>query len=283
MAAGACFELQEGRIAFKVKPSVEDHSDRNYWLVLGAFSAAIFAFVLASREPAAESRPIKAWLRDLGASEPYRRNRAEAVVRRMGAGILPVLLSQVESTRTNDQAQAVLGFAALGDRARPALPRLTELVRNPPTALTAARALAAIGPAGVPVLTNTLAGPIRSIRIACARALGRMRTDGRMAVPALIGVLGEADDDLRHFATRALGNLAADPVQVVPALINRLQDPSVEIRKVAAQSLGKFKTRARVAVPALVKALDDPDLGVKLAAAAALKEINPTLGQAGIK
>lgn len=261
----------------------EDHSDRNYWLVMGAFSVAVLAFVFAQPEPARESRSLNAWLRDLDASEPFRRNRAEAALRRMGVTVVPALLARLESRDTTDQARAVLGFAALGDQAQPALPRLTELLRDEPSTLSAARALAAIGPAGVPSLTNALASPFRPVRTSCARALGRMRGNARPVVPALVRVLDDTDDDLRYFATRALGNLAVEPVQAVPALVTRLEDRNLEVRKVAARSLGQFKHRAKVAVPALVKALDDPDLGVKLTAAFALREINPALGNSGLK
>ena len=266
-----------------MKTTAEDHSDRNYWLVMGAFSVAILAFVFANREPPRETRPLNAWLRDLDATEPYRRTREEAALRRMGVTIVPALLARLESNYTNDHALAVLGFAALGNQARPALPRLTELLRSEPTMLSAARALAAIGPAGVPLLTNALAGPFRPVRTSCARALGRMRGDGRPAVPALVSVLNDNDDDLRYFATRSLGNLAIEPVKAVPALMTRLEDLNVEVRKVAARALGQFKRRANVAVPALVKALDDQDLGMKLTAAFALREINPSIGNEGLK
>lgn len=192
--------------------------------MMGAFSVAILAFVFANREPAHESRPLNAWLRDLGADEPHRRTRAEAALRRMGVTVLPALLARLESSHTKDQARAVLGFAALGDQAHPALPQLIELLRNDATTLSAARALAAIGPAGVPLLTNALASPFRPVRTSCARALGRLRGDGRPAVPALVSVLNDDDDDLRYFATRALGNLAVEPVQAVPALMTRLEE-----------------------------------------------------------
>lgn len=251
--------------------------------MLGALSAAACAFVLANQQPPDESRPLNAWLRDLSARESYRRNRAEAAVRQLGAGVVPVLLARLESTRTNEQAQAILGFAALGDRAKPALPQLAKLLHHEATALSAARAVAAIGPPGVPLLTNALAGPIRSVRIACARALGRLRADARPVVPALVGVLDDNDERLRCFAARSLGHLAAEPVQAVPALIARLEDPNADVRQSAAHSLGLFHGRASVAVPALVKALDDRDLSVKLTAAFALREINPALGQMKLK
>lgn len=260
-----------------------DHADRDYWLAVAAFSAGVLAFVLASREPERAPRPLNAWLRDLTSGEPFHRTRAETALRQMGVTIVPALLARLESSYTNDQALAVFGFAALGEQGRPAIPRLTELLREEATSLPAARALAAIGPAGVPLLTNALASPSRPVRTSCVRALGRMRGDARPAVPALVGVLDDADDDLRYFATRALGNLAVEPVQAVPALMTRLEDRNVEVRKVAARSLGQFQARARMAVPALVRALEDQDLGMKLTAAFALREISPALAGDGAK
>jgi HEAT repeat protein len=260
-----------------VKPPAEDHSDRDYVFAVGIFSAVMLVFVLANREPARDPRPLNAWLRDLSSVEPIRRSRAEATLRRMGVTVLPALLARLESSYTNDHSGAVLGFAALGELGRPAIPRLTEMLREEATTLPAARALAAIGPAAVPPLTNALASPFRPIRTSCARALGRLRSGGKTAVPALVAVLDDSDDDLRYFATRALGNLAVEPVQAVPALMTRLEDRSLEVRKMAARSLGQFRGRARVAVPALVKALDSDHLSLKLTAAFALREINPAL------
>lgn len=262
-----------------MKTPAEDHSDRDYFLTMGIFSVAILAFVLANREPPRATRSLDAWLRDLSATEPFRRTSAEVALRQMGVRVVPALLARLESSYTNDQMRAVLAFAVLGDMARPAIPQLSELLQREGSTLLAARALAAIGPTGVPMLTNALAGPVGFIRSSSARALGRMRTDGRLAVPALVRVLDDDDDDddLRYFAARALGNLAVEPVQAVPALVMRLEDRSVEVRKIAARSLGQFRGRAKVAVPALIKTLERDELSVKLTAAYALREINPAI------
>ena len=266
-----------------MKTPAEDHSDRDYLFATGVFAAAILAFVFVNREPVHESRPLNAWLRDLSATEPHRRTSAETALRRMGVGAVPALLARLESGYTNDQARAILGFAALGESGRCAIPSLTALLRVEQTSLPAARALAALGPAAVPLLTNSLTSPVGFIRSSSARALGRIRTDGRLAVPALVRVLNDDDDDLRYFAARALGNLAVEPVQSVPALVTRLEDPSVEVRKIAARSLGQFHGRAQSAVPALIKALNHEDVGVKLTAAYALREINPALANDGLR
>lgn len=266
-----------------MKTPAQDHSDRDYWLVLVVFSAAMIAFVVVNREPPRETRSLSAWLRDLGATEPYRRTSAETAVRRMGTRIVPALLARLESSNTNDQARAILGFEALGAAGRHAIPSLTALLRVESTSLPAARALAAIGPVSVPLLTNSLTSPSAFIRSSSARALGRLRADGRLAVPALVGVLNDDDDDLRYFAARALGNLAVEPVQSVPALVSRLEDPNVEVRKIAARSLGQFHGHARGAVPALRKALNNDEEAVKLTAAYALREINPAIAVDGMR
>ena len=260
-----------------MKTPPEDHSDRDYLFAMGTFSVAILAFILANREPPRSTRPLNAWLRDLSATEPFRRTSAETALRQMGVGAVPALLARLESSHTNDHAQAILGFEALGESGRCAIPSLTTLLRVEQTSLSAARALAALGPTAVPLLTNSLTSPVGFIRSSSARALGRMRTDGRLVVPALVRVLDDDDDDLRYFAARALGNLAVEPVQAVPALMMRLEDRSVEVRKIAARSLGQFRGRAKVAVPALLKALDSDEVGVKLTAAYALREINPAI------
>lgn len=154
-----------------MKPPVENHSDRDYFFTLGLFSIAMVAFLLAHREPASESRPLSAWLRDLGAGETHRRARAEAALRHMGVRVVPALLARLESSNTNDHARAILGFAALGDAGRPAIPSLMALLRIKQTSLPAARALAAIGSSAAPLLTNSLTSPVGFIRSSSAQAL----------------------------------------------------------------------------------------------------------------
>ena len=260
-----------------MKTPDEDHSERDYFITLGMIFVALIAFVFAHREPAPSTRPLSAWLHDLESTESYRHNTAEATVHRMGVSIVPALLARLESSNPKDQAQAILGFEALGDVGRPALPSLMKLLEIERTSLPAARSLAAIGPAAVPILTNGLASQTVFIRNSSARALGRLRTDGRLAVPALVGVLNDEDDDLRYFATRALGSLATEPGQSVPALVDRLADSNVEVRKIAARSLGQFHGKASGAVPALRRTLNNDEEAVKLTAAFALREIYPAI------
>lgn len=259
----------------------EDHSERDYFITLGVFSLALVAFVVAHWEPAPSNRPLSAWLRDLEATEPYRRTTAEATVHRMGVRIVPALLARIESSNPAEQSRAVLGFEALGDEGRHALPSLMKLLEIERTSFPAARSIAAIGPVAVPILTNGLTSPVTFIRNNSARALGRLRTEGRVAVPALVRVLNDEDDDLRYFATRALGNLAAEPGQAVPALVDWLADPNVEVRRIAARSLGQFHGHASGAVPALRRALKKDEESVKLTAAFALQKIHPTIMRDG--
>ena len=258
--------------------------DRDFFILLGIFSVGLCLAILVNREPAHQARPLSAWLRDLSADDAGKRDDAQKALRQMGVKVLPHLLARIEAADTNIQTRGILGFTALGSVAMPATQALAVLLSKNETSLPAARALAAIGPASIPVLTNSLSSPVRFVRTSGARGLGRMGRDARPAVPALVGALDDDDDDLRYFAARALGHIAEEPDLTVPALAARLEDRSVEVRKMAAHSLGQFRQRAQLAVPALLQAMQGNDSGVKLTALFALKEIDPeAAATAGVK
>ncbi len=251
--------------------------DRSYWAAMTLFSLATLLFILLNSLPAYPDQYLKLWLSYLASDRPERKEMAVAELRQSSKTVLPQLLRMIHSGDTNLQAQAVLAFVAMNGHARPATPRLAQLLRHEATSLAAARALAGIGRSSLPVLTNALNSPVRYVRSNAARGIGLLGFDAHPAVPLLVRVLEDRDDNLRYFASRALGRIAAEPEQAVPALVTRINDPSREVRKMAILSLGKFHEQAKVAVPALRhKALRGVNQDVRNAAVFALNEIDPT-------
>lgn len=245
-------------------------------MAMGIFSACTLLFIFINRRPDGPGRELKFWLGYLASDRSERREMATTALRQMSETVVPQLLRMVQSGDTNVQAQAVLGFVALDGHARPAIPQLARLLWKETSSLAAARALAGIGRASFPALTNALDAPVRHVRSNAARGLGLLHADARPAVPLLVNVLADRDETLRWAASRALGHIAAEPAQAVPALLTRLEDRSLEVRKVAIISLGKFHEHAKAAIPALrQKALHGTTKEIRNAALFALKEVDP--------
>lgn len=258
-----------------MKPSAE-RTDRNYWMAMGIFAVCTLLLIFINRRPGRSDYQLRFWLGYLASDRPERQEMATAALREMSATAVPQLVRMVASGDTNLQAQAVLGFVALDGHARAAIPQLGQLLWNETSSLAASRALAGIGRAAFPVLTNALRAPVRYVRSNAARGIGLLRAEARPAVPMLVNVLDDRDEALRWAASRALGHIAAEPAQAVPALLTRLDDQSIEVRKMAIISLGKFHEQARAAIPALRrKALHGSTEEIRNAALFALKEVDP--------
>lgn len=158
----------------------------------------------------------------------------------------------------------------------------------------AAHRLGDIGPeSAVPGLLAALSDPDRTVRLAAARSLGRLRSAdavepllgslvgglvpdwivrwalleiGAPALPELRTLLTVAEPAERAAATELVGLLgdASD----APALAERLRDSAAAVRGQAARALGRLGSEATV--PALLDALDDRVPDVRAAAAEAL-------------
>src|SRR5262245_5919482 len=146
-----------------------------------------------------------------------------------------------------------------GAAARDAAPTLGLLLRadTEPEVLTqAARALAQIGPAGVPELLKALRDPELRVRYQAAGALGIIGPDAREAVPLLTAALKETNDKMRARALYALGEIGPEARPAVPALVRTLRDREPDVRT---QASGALRQIGPAAVPALEEALRDAD------------------------
>lgn len=130
----------------------------------------------------------------------------------------------------------------LGDnRYAPAVPRLTELVResDPGT------------------------------RYLAAKALGQIGDEAEAALPTLLVALRANDMFLRAGVTGALIKIGPP---AVPGLTKALFDPSSAVKRAACKALGKIGSER--AVPALKFSLRDGNQGVRKFAREALKRID---------
>jgi hypothetical protein len=172
---------------------------------------------------------------------------------------------------------ALEGFLALGELAEPALPALSNLLCRPNPGLPLTQAIAAVGPAGIDVLTNALASGREDVRELAALSLGLEGPTAASAVPMLLTLIerGEAG----YHVLGALGRIGCQPHQAVPPLRRQLD------RVLAGEAddpcgmtvllLGLCGEAARPAVPRLRQLYEQSGAVERRPIQAALQRIDP--------
>lgn len=178
----------------------------------------------------------------------YSRVRCRAAIALMRLGEVdrgcPLLVRILKHRETMVRRAAAEGLAAMGSKAKPALPALTEALEDedPDTRYHAAVAVAKAGHANL-----------------AARALGE--------------VLSRRYSDKREQVVARLAELGGDAAPAVPALVETLKNRDANVRRLAAVALGNIGPHAGKAAPALRAALRDRKYAVHEAAREALKKI----------
>lgn len=257
--------------------------------------ALILGFVLISpkltrREPSHLGKPLSIWIQELRTDkfdwarmEPVTDEQAALAIRSIGEpavpfltswlkssldierfadliDTLPVDLTKVRSASGRRGYHAFLGLTALGSNASAAIPAMTNLMFNESTALLAAGVLAAIGPAGVPVLSNALISNNSKISAAAVCSAGALGKSGEPLIPLLVNVFTNTRQErvTRSSAARALGMIGQSPETVLPVLEAGLGDHDYIVRRGAAFGLLLMDTAYARLIPALETALKTP-------------------------
>jgi HEAT repeat protein len=219
------------------------------------------------KEPIYNGRPLSEWAMmttDGSLDEPSDRAlEAIKAVQAIGPVAIPFLLKWIQPPISDSRMPggAVGAFKALGPQAKPAIPKLAEIVnkRGFTGAYDAVEALSYLGPEAIPFLlaaaTNHHGQQIQYVII---RRLGRSHAEGAVAIPALIEWSRDEQELVRWAAIMALGEIGQEPEIVVPVLLQLLSSPDRETRGAAASAIGYFHKDAKEAVPILIKLLDDP-------------------------
>jgi hypothetical protein len=171
-------------------------------------------------------------------------------------------------------------FVVLGPIAEPLLPELEQLLQrtnSPDVPERALFALAGIGSAAIPIMTNALVQSHFAGTPWAMVCIDHMGANARAFTPLIASQLTHTDRSLAAKTAYSLTMLGPtnhfDPELFVPALIQHLQDPRFLMRHRAILSLQTFGPAAVPALPALTNALNDPVLGIREAARAAIKAI----------
>ena len=141
----------------------------------------------------------------------------------------------------------------------------------------AAVALGHIGPPAapaIPALTERIKqDPLWTIRAESVQAVARAVSTGEEALPAILAALADEDEQVQSKGAYALGQVEHWGPGAVPALTKLLEDERTWVRARAAESLSRVGPPAKAAAPALKKLADDDDAHVRLSARDALAKI----------
>jgi hypothetical protein len=279
-------------------------------LLISAFLAWFAWFVLRPHEPVYREKPLSRWLDDVYRAGPYGNSQiksdTEAGIRQLGTNALPFLLEMAGTrhtilrqgliqmarepdlaflhlpTQEGTEEMAPWAFEILGATAKPAVPRLIQIVHevdpeNPRAwlrTLTAVRCLSAIGPAAeesVPDLIELFrlnrgtGNEAQSFRYSAAWALGQIGPGASAALPWLSAATNERPAQLAIVRIKVASLLP---------LIEKLKDTSSPTNwNDAAWLLGRMGTNAEPAIPYLIRALDQTNVTMQLTAVWALSGI----------
>jgi HEAT repeat protein len=152
---------------------------------------------------------------------------------------------------------AALCVAACSSEPKPPDPTaLVEKLKSADSQVSGAASLDLIrlGEPAVPALTELLRDPDPARRALAARTFWGMGAKAGGAASALGQALADSETPVRVGAAMALDNMGPAAAPAVAALAKALRDPSLEVRQWAARALGSIGPAAESAVPALERA-----------------------------
>lgn len=281
-------------------------SSRAILIGLAALAAMLAVLGLRPREPVHEGKRLSQWLEGFSlyqqedTEEPeFKAGEAAAAIRQMGTNVVPHLvrllrvrdspvrqalmhwaqrqsLVRVSFVPASDyHHRAVEAFRALGRAAASALPALGRLLDDPATCAPAARALAAIGTNGFPLLEAALTNQNAEVRAEAIVSLANDRDHPQRVTPILIRQLKHPDPWVRGTAVQGLSSGRSPTPEVLSALLEAARDPSPAVRAPALQGLQFFPAATDRTVPVLLRALDDSGDVVRCKALGSLLELAP--------
>jgi HEAT repeat protein/outer membrane protein assembly factor BamB len=185
------------------------------------------------------------------------------VIRRIGAGALPLLIELLEWQKISIAREAVGVLIDLAPDTEKAQPALVRALSNEDLLLArdAARALGALGgraSPSVPQLVQALSHRDPEVRLYSAEALASIGPDAAAATPDLAKALRDSNPGVRWAAGEALAAIGPQAAPAVPDLLEALKDEFLYVRICAAGALGSIGSRTEAVLAALKAAANDP-------------------------
>lgn len=202
---------------------------------------------------------------------------------------VPVLMTYI-----NDYYFGFDAKKAVVSTGKKAVPHLIELLNAsaPADKIMAANLLAKIGPNAKQAeagLTENLDNPYPLVKVACARALGKIVSqEESRAISVLADLLKFPNEQVRVASANAFADIGIYARKAAPFLIESLQtDESPKVRRAAALALGSLGVLKPSVYDVLTDSLSDSNSSVRGAGAKALgwlkvsnKKVLNTLGKA---
>jgi hypothetical protein len=165
-----------------------------------------------STEPSYEGKPLSVWLRDFDDFNltPEQRAMAPTAIRQMGSAAVPFLVERLSEAQLkeikleakkwrkrqeaaaytidlppNPRREVLAALDALGPAAAGALRVLQKLLERDPPDMQALYIAARIGPAGVPLLTNSLTNKNKLVRIQAQICLDMISSHSIVLYPSI--------------------------------------------------------------------------------------------------
>jgi HEAT repeat protein len=183
-----------------------------------------------------------------------------------------VLIQQLDHRRPAVRREAIIRLAELGPAAGPAIPRLTDCLRDTDLLVRAhaARAACRIGlapEAVVPTLIELLHPSQPPACCLAALILGDLGPTARESVPALRSCLAAPAAVVRLHAAEAILKIAAGDDEALRVVLSGLIDQQGDVRYFAVNALGSSGIENARAACAVARAMTDSDTNVAAAAA----------------
>src|SRR5262249_797251 len=160
---------------------------------------------------------------------------------------VPSLIDALKNESPSIRAEAARALGKIGPEAKDAIPNLKSVfLANDKSSNEAAEALAKIGKASIPAISEGTKSEIVAVRGLAARTVGKVGAD---AVPTLVDALADKNVDVRQSAAAALAPLRINDKMVVLALAHAVHDTDQRVRQQCLQALQILGTGAKLAAP----------------------------------
>ncbi|HYG36843.1 MAG TPA: HEAT repeat domain-containing protein [Clostridia bacterium] len=147
------------------------------------------------------------------------------------------LLRDWYPTSEERRVRAICGFRALGAAAKPAFPKLVNLVLSSDDNSDAINALTEADQGAITLLVKGLSDADPKVRVRAAFALGCLRQASSVSIPALIIALNDPDPEVRARAAGSLGPYGPQAKPALPELARLSRDESQRISYAAKEAL----------------------------------------------
>lgn len=176
-----------------------------------------------------------------------------------------LLIDQLNKGDFLVKLKALQGLRNLGEKARPAIPLLIQMIEDENPTIPGASAAVDVG-------TISSVGDASScIRCSAAATLGTIGPEARSAIPTLIGKLKDRDRFLRSASAKALAGIGVKEDRIVSAIKETLGEPDAYIRIAMAEALADLEPGSKVAISTVTNVLlNDKDAGNRFSAALSL-------------